>query len=213
MRRIAVNPKKPRRSALEAAAKVLAEGGVVVLPTETVYGIACDAFNEAAAERVFKAKGRRKGNPLPVLVAARTHLARLVRHVPVVARPLMRRFWPGPLTLVMDAHPDVPLIVTAARGCVGVRLPDHPIATSLARRVGPLACTSANYSGENAAKSPDELDPRLLKHVDLVLDAGRTRIGVASSVLDLTGSAPRLLREGTVTARMMERAAGIRVEK
>lgn len=213
MRTIQVDPKKPQRSALEAAAKTIAEGGVVVLPTETVYGIACDAFNERAVEEVFKAKGRHKGNPLPVIISAKAQLKRLVSHIPTIARPLIERFWPGALTLVMDAHPDVPLIVTAARGCVGVRLPNDPVALGLVRRTGPLACTSANRSGGASAKSADQLDERLLKHVDIVLDGGKTKIGIASSVLDLTAPSPRLLREGTVTARMIERAGGIRVEK
>lgn len=214
MRIETVDPRDPEGGALRDAAEIIKAGGIVVFPTETVYGVAANVFDEEAVEKVFVAKGRSRGKPLPVFVSERDQLETVVRHVPALALPLIERFWPGPLTLVMDARPTVPLAVTAASGTVGVRLPDHPVALGIMRLAGvPLACTSANPSGGQSPASAKALSPDFLERVDLVLDGGRTAVGIESTVVDVTGEAPRLVRVGAVDAAQIERVLGLRLQR
>lgn len=191
--------------AVERARRVLAEGGLVVLPTDTVYGLAAALDQPCALEAVYQAKRRPRDMPLPVLVASAED-AQVLAAGPLSgpARALCERFWPGALTVVVPAAPHVPAIVTSGTGTVGLRMPDSPVALAIiAAAGGALAVTSANLSGEDTPREVTELPPELLTHVALVVDGGVCPGGVPSTVVDLTGPEPRVLREGAIRAEVL----------
>ena len=195
-----VDPEMPEPETLARALALLRRGGTVAYPTETFYGLGADALNEAAVGKIYAIKGRGFQNPLPVIIGAREDLAPLVADVPDVALPLMKDFWPGPLTLVFRAAPCVPPLLTAGTGKIGIRLSSHPVARELARRLGgPLTATSANLSGRKEAVSAQEVRENLRRlEPDALLDGGPTPGGRGSTVLDVTMDPPVLLREGAV---------------
>ncbi len=200
---------------LERAAQILRGGGLVALPTETVYGLGANALDSAAVERIFAAKARPAWDPVIVHVASWAMLDGLVERVPEAPRRLMEAFWPGPLTLLLPRTRAVPDAVTAGRPLVGVRMPSHPVALELIRRAGvPVAAPSANRFGHvsptTAAHVLDDLDGR----IDAVLDAGPTPRGVESTVLDPGPSPMRIYRPGAVTAEQIAAIAGpVEVER
>lgn len=206
---IQVDPHEPDPAAIARAAARLRAGGLVAFPTETVYGLGVHALDAAAVQRLFDAKQRPATDPLIVHVDDISHLAPLVAKVPDAARRLARRFWPGPLTLVLPKSPAVPDIVTAGLGNVAVRLPSHTVARALiaAARV-PVAAPSANLfsrpSPTQAAHVLDDLDGR----IDMIVDGGATTIGVESTVLDLSRPTPTVLRPGAVTLEMLQDVLG-----
>jgi len=184
------------RGVLEASF-VVRSGGLIVYPTDTVYGMGADPFNEAAVERVFEAK-RREAKPMPVLVSSVEAARRLV-HVSEEARRLMEAFWPGALTIVLPSRGLLPSRVSAGLGSVGVRMPSHPVALRLIEACGgALIGTSANISGQPPPRTVEEALAQLGESVDLALDAGPALHGVPSTVIDLSRSEPRLIREGVV---------------
>lgn len=196
-------------AALDRAAEILRTGGLVALPTETVYGLGANALNRAAVERIFAAKARPAWDPIIVHVASLAMLDGLVEKVPAAARKLMEQFWPGPLTLLLPRTAAVPDCVTAGRPLVGVRMPAHPVALELIRRVGvPIAAPSANRFGHisptTAAHVLDDLDGR----IDAVLDAGPTSRGVESTVLDPAPTPMVIYRPGAVTAEQIHEIDG-----
>lgn len=195
--------------ALTRAAEILRGGGLVALPTETVYGLGANALDRAAVERIFEAKQRPSWDPIIVHIANEAMLEGLVRDVPEPARRLMNAFWPGPLTLLLPRTAAVPDAVTAGRPLVGIRMPAHPVALELIRRAGvPVAAPSANtfsrISPTTAAHVLDDLDGR----IDAVLDAGPTAHGVESTVLDPCQSPMVIYRPGAVTAAQIRDLAG-----
>jgi len=199
--------------ALEWAAVILRAGGLVALPTETVYGLGANALDEGAVARIFAAKQRPAWDPVIVHIASLEMLEGLVDEVPEAARRLMKAFWPGPLTLLMKRTAAVPDAVTAGRALVGVRMPAHPVALELIRRAGiPVAAPSANLFGHTspttAAHVLEDLDGR----IDAVVDAGPTGLGVESTVLDCTQSPMVIYRPGSVTAQQIQAVAGAVVE-
>jgi L-threonylcarbamoyladenylate synthase len=199
--------------ARQRAADLLAAGGLVAFPTETVYGLGALGLDPAAVGRIFVAKGRPRTDPLILHLAAADWLARVAREVPPLAGDLARAFWPGPLTLVIPRAGAVPDAVTAGRDTVAVRVPAHPVALDLITRVGtPIAAPSANRfsrpSPTTARHVLEDLDGR----IDAVLDGGPTEWGLESTVLDVTGAVPRLLRPGAVTREALESALGGAVE-
>jgi L-threonylcarbamoyladenylate synthase len=195
---LAVDPGHPDPAAIGEAVAVLAAGGLVAFPTETFYGLGAAALNPAAADRIYTVKGRPDESPLLVLVDS-VEMAETIAHVPAVARPLMARHWPGPLTLVMVACPCVPTRVTAGTGTVGVRVSSHPVAIALVRRLGePITAPSANRAGGPPPVSSEAVLAALGAAVDVVLDGGATRGGPPSTVLDVTVSPPRVIRPGAV---------------
>ena len=214
--RLTVNPAlmdgAEANEALDRAAEILRRGGLVALPTETVYGLGADALDSAAVARIFEAKKRPAWDPVIVHIADEAMLEGLVAEVPERARRLMKAFWPGPLTLLLPRSAAVPDAVTAGRPLVGVRMPAHPVALELIRRAGvPVAAPSANLfshiSPTTAAHVLDDLDGR----IDAVLDAGPTAHGVESTVLD-PGQDPMVIyRPGAVTEEQI-RAVGGAVE-
>jgi L-threonylcarbamoyladenylate synthase len=197
---VRIDRDRPDRAMIEEAAALIRRGGLVVFPTETVYGLGAHALDRAAVQQIFEAKGRPSTDPLIVHVADRREVAGIAQDVPELLAQLADAFWPGPLTLILGKHDRVPIEVTAGLQTVAVRLPDHPVARALLTAAGvPVAAPSANLfsrpSPTRAAHVVADLDGR----VDLVLDAGSTDIGVESTVLDLTVRPPRVRRPGGVS--------------
>ncbi|MCC7512238.1 MAG: threonylcarbamoyl-AMP synthase [Anaerolineae bacterium] len=180
------------------ALEILRAGGLVVFPTDTVYGLGSLAFDQAAIESIYAVKGRPLEKAIPILIADAADLDRLARAVTDLARRLASRFWPGPLTLVLPKRADLPAAVSATR-TVGVRVPGHAAARALLRAAGPMAVTSANLSGRSSPRSAEEAASQLGGRVPLVLDGGETPGGVPSTVVDVSGSVPVILREGPLT--------------
>lgn len=169
-------------------------------PTRCLYGLGADARNEAALQRIFEIKQRPADMPLLVLISGSAQMAALAERIPPAARLLMERFWPGRLTIVLPALPDLPPILTAGKGKIGIRLAAHPVTRALVEAIGvPLTGTSANVSGGAGCRQIADLDPRIAQGVDLILDAGPLKGGVGSTVVDVTGETPVILREGEVT--------------
>ncbi|MGC8784719.1 MAG: L-threonylcarbamoyladenylate synthase [Armatimonadota bacterium] len=188
------------QDAAQKASNVLAGGGLVIFPTETVYGLAADALSEEAVRRVWEVKGRPSDKPLPVQVADMDGLRLLWREVPADLLPLINAFMPGPLTLVYWRSALVPDIVTAGTDTVGVRVPNHPVALALLRAFGrPIVAPSANLSGEEPPSRVEDISPQLLEQVELVIDAGDTGGGIPSTVLDATVRPARVLRAGALS--------------
>lgn len=187
-----------RRAGLEAAAHAAAAGNLVVMPTDTVYGIGADAFNAAAVRGLLAAKGRGPDMPVPVLVGSWTTIDGLVMAVPPVARTLVEAFWPGGLSLVIEHAPSLQWDLGDAKGTVMVRMPLHPVAIDLLRLVGPMAVSSANRSGNPPATTAGQARDQLGEQVEVYLDGGASPIGVASTIVDVTGDIPRVLRVGAV---------------
>jgi L-threonylcarbamoyladenylate synthase len=189
---------------VEVGARVIGRGGLVVLPTDTLYGVGCDPFNASAVDALFKAKGRGRELPLPVLVHTWRQAIGLVEEVTDQAQSLIAEFWPGPLTIVLREAPGIGWDLGDSRGTVAVRMPKQDFALALIERTGPLAVTSANRSGQPAASSVDVI-VRDLPDVDVFFDAGEASGGPASSIVDLSGIRPRMLRAGAIPPYEIER--------
>lgn len=185
--------------ALTTAAQALRAGGLVAFPTDTVYGVGALVFHERAVDRLYLAKIRDRTKPIPVLLSNVRDLHRIARRVPPAAWRLAGAFWPGALSLVLEKSALVPDVVTAGGPTVAVRVPDHFLALALIERAGaPLATTSANLSGQPSAVTADAVEETLGDAVDVILDGGPCLGGVASTVLDLTVSPPRIVRPGPI---------------
>jgi L-threonylcarbamoyladenylate synthase len=193
---------------VEVAGQVIAKGGLVVLPTDTIYGIACDPFNPSAVDALFKAKARRRDLPLPVLVHTWRQAIGLVEELDERARQLIAEYWPGPLTIVLRETPGIGWDLGHARGTVAVRMPKNDFALALIERTGPLAVTSANRSGLPTPGTVDGIVEQLGDHVDVFFDTGPAGGGPASTIVDLSGPALRVVREGAIPAAEIERLAG-----
>ena len=188
-----------REAAVAAASLAVQRGGLVVLPTDTVYGIGADAFDPAAVRALLAAKGRGREMPPPVLVSAATTIDALAVRIPAWARALVEEFWPGPLTLVCHQQASLQWDLGDTRGTVAVRMPDHEVALAILERTGPLAVSSANLSGLPAATEADAADGMLGDSVEVVLDGGPSPKREASTILDVRGERPRLLRPGALS--------------
>jgi L-threonylcarbamoyladenylate synthase len=188
-----------RAEGLAAAARTVRAGRLVVLPTDTVYGLGCDAFSASAVKALLAAKNRGPDMPVPVLVGAWSTVDGLVLGVPAAARDLIEAFWPGGLSLVLPHSPSLTWDLGTTRGTVMLRMPLHPVALELLRDVGPMAVSSANISGSPPAASAAEAEAQLGGSVGVYLDGGPSGEPVASTIVDLTGTEPRVLREGAVT--------------
>ncbi|GIW88724.1 MAG: threonylcarbamoyl-AMP synthase [Isosphaeraceae bacterium] len=200
-------------AAIGEAAEVLRRGGLVAFPTETVYGLGADATNPSAVREIFEAKGRPATNPLIVHGADEAAVRWAVAEWPEWAGRLAAQFWPGPLTLVLPRSERVAEEVTAGLGTVGVRVPDHRVALALLRTLGrPIAAPSANRSTGVSPTAAEHVLADLEGRVDLVLDAGRTAVGIESTVVDVTGRLPRILRPGVIGADWIGEVLGVEVE-
>jgi L-threonylcarbamoyladenylate synthase len=199
-RLIRVDPERPDTSVIDEACRVLSAGGLVAFPTETVYGLGADAMNAEAVRAVFAAKGRPADNPLIVHLADAGQIGMVAADVPAAARRLAEMFWPGPITLVLPVRSNVPKEVTAGLATVAVRVPDHAVPREIVRRLGRgLVGPSANLSGRPSPTTGSHVMDDLNGRVDLILDAGPTRIGLESTVVDVTMDPPVILREGGIS--------------
>jgi L-threonylcarbamoyladenylate synthase len=196
-----------RAAGLEAAAAAIGRGELVLLPTDTVYGVAADAFTPAAVTGLLAAKNRGRTMPVPVLIGEASTLAGLVMQTPPVATALAQAFWPGGLTLVVEHAPSLAWDLGDAEGTVAVRLPDDDLTRDLLRRTGPLAVSSANRSGRPAATTAQEALAQLGDHAAVVLDGGPRDSSAASTIVDCTGPAPRVLRVGAIPVDRLREVA------
>jgi L-threonylcarbamoyladenylate synthase len=194
-----------RAGALSSAAHCVSSGQLVVLPTDTVYGIGADAFDPVAVADLLAAKGRGRDMPVPVLVGSWSTIDGLVNHVSDQARSLIEAFWPGGLTLVVTHAPSLDWDLGDARGTVAVRMPLHPVAIELLEATGPMAVSSANRSGQPAATTAEQAREQLGDDVALYLDGGPAQTGVASTIVDVTAEVPRVLRAGAVSIEALRK--------
>ncbi len=206
---MAVDPRHPDPAVIARAAEILRRGGLVAFPTETVYGLGADGLSPTALARLFEAKGRPATDPVILHIADLEALPQLAREVPPTAWTLARRFWPGPLTLVLPKQPIVPDLATASLPTVAIRMPAHPVALALIRAAGtPIAAPSANRFGHTSPTTAQHVLEDLANRIDLVLDAGPTSIGVESTVVDLTRPVPTILRPGGLPREALEAVIG-----
>jgi L-threonylcarbamoyladenylate synthase len=201
-----------RSSGIASAAGALKGGRLVVMPTDTVYGIGADAFNSAAVAALLSAKGRGRDMPVGVLVGSWHTIEGLVYTMPDGARDLIRAFWPGALSLVVAQAPSLQWDLGDARGTVMLRMPLHPVAIELLREVGPMAVSSANISGHPPAVDANEARGQLGDLIDVYLNAGPSEQRAASTIVDLTGATPRILRPGPVSAERIAEVLGVHAE-
>jgi L-threonylcarbamoyladenylate synthase len=194
---------------LRAAAGILRAGGIVAFATETVYGLGGDATNAQAIERIYQAKGRPPTNPLIVHVSDESMAREFTTEWPPAAQELSRAFWPGPLTIVLPRSPRIVPQVSAGLQTIGVRAPNHPVAQALLRAFGgPIAAPSANRSNRISPTTADHVRSELGDAVDLILDGGPCQIGIESTVVDLCGAHPQILRPGSITLSQIARVIG-----
>ena len=188
-----------REAAIEAASLAVRRGELVVLPTDTVYGVGADAFDPAAVRRLLKAKGRGPEMPPPVLVSAATTLDALAVGIPGYARALVDQFWPGPLTLVCTQQSSLQWDLGDTRGTVAVRMPDHELVLEILERTGPLAVSSANITGRPPAADADAAEEMLGEDVSVIIDGGPAAGDLPSTIVDVTGTQGRVLRTGALS--------------
>lgn len=201
-----------RPAGIASAISALKGGRLVVMPTDTVYGIGADAFDGAAVAALLAAKGRGRDMPVPVLVGSWHTIDGLVYSVPESARELIRAFWPGALSLVVQQAPSLQWDLGDAQGTVMLRMPLHPVAIDLLREVGPMAVSSANISGRPAAVTAADAREQLGDLVEVYLEAGPSANGAASTIVDLTGAQPRILREGPISSAAVAMVLGVDAE-
>ena len=197
------------KEAISRAGKIIREGGLVAFPTETVYGLGGNALDEEASRKIYAAKGRPSDNPLIAHIAKFQELAPLVASVPVMAQKLMEAYWPGPLTMIFPKSGAVPYATTGGLDTVAVRMPDDPIARALIEAAEvPVAAPSANTSGRPSPTNADHVEEDLGGRIDMILDGGDVGIGLESTIVDVTGEIPVILRPGYISLEMIKDAAG-----
>jgi L-threonylcarbamoyladenylate synthase len=197
---LTVDPDEPEHATLTAAARILRQGGIVAFPTETFYGLAASIDRVDAVQRVFEIKGRDLSKPILILIGDQAALSSVTAEVPHHATRLMDRYWPGPLTLLFHASPDVPQVLTGKSGKIGVRISPHPVCRALIRHVGsPITGTSANLSGRPSCSRVADVAECMGGSVNLILDGGATPGGVGSTIVDVTENPPLLVRKGVVS--------------
>ena len=195
------------------ATEILRSGGVIALPTDTLYGVSANALDPAAASKVFTVKGREERSPLPIFVSDSSDLYKYGRDVPDVALRLAEIFWPGKLTIVVAKSDLVPAVVSGGLDSVGLRIPDHPAPREIVAQLGaPITATSANVSGKPALTAAADVLAELGPRLDLILDGGVLAPSAPSTVIDVTANPPRILREGALSASDIQKLAGIKLE-
>jgi L-threonylcarbamoyladenylate synthase len=200
---------QPTPQNIQLAASLLQAGEVVAIPTETVYGLAANALDQAAVEKIFAAKGRPQDNPLISHIASLDMLTQVVRQVTPAALALAQRFWPGPLTMILPRAEGVANAVCAGLDTASVRMPSHPVALAVIRAAGvPLAAPSANLSGSPSPTTAEDVWDDMAQRIPLILDGGTCDVGVESTVVSLVGQQPVLLRPGAITVEQLEETLG-----
>jgi len=208
MKLVKIEKPVPEARELIEAAEIIKAGGLVVFPTETVYGLGADALNPCAVARVYEVKRRPKDQPLSIAVAEVGAIKQFVQKIPEVAQRLWQRFLPGPLTLILFKSEIIPDIVTGGNKKIGIRIPDHPVALSLIRLVArPITATSANLTGKPSPNEVTNIIGDIGDKVDLIIDAGPTKFGQESTILDLTDT-PTILRIGAISRAEIEAIIG-----
>lgn len=208
-----IDPQHPDPAVIARAADLLKRGRLVIYPTETFYGLACDPRQAEAVQRIFEAKGRPERMALPLIAGDRDAVRLCARDIPANALRLMDAFWPGPLTLVLPAREDLPPQLLGGGRTVGVRVSPHPVAAALALAAGgPIVATSANRSGEAPPSTAEEAARAIGNSVGMILDGGPTSGSNSSTVIDLTQEPPRILRTGAMSTRAIEAILGRRLE-
>ena len=201
--------RRPDTDTIATGVDILRHGGVVVVPTETVYGLAADATNRDAVQRIFEIKARPTGHPLIVHIAGPHQLGEWTCDSSADAALLASAFWPGPLTMILRHNDRVASNVTGGRDTIGLRVPDHPVALELLKAFGGgLAAPSANRFGRVSPTAADHVERDLNGDVDLIIDGGPCRVGVESTIVELVGSVPQILRHGAITARQIAEVIG-----
>ncbi len=192
---------------IRACAEIIAEGGIVAFPTETVYGLGANAFDKEAVAKIYKAKGRSSSNPLTILICEKEQFYRLTSHATMEMQRLARDFWPGPLTMVVEKASNIPDITTAKKKTVGVRMPDNKVALDLIRYAKtPLATPSANISGRPSPTNAEHVLSDLDGKIDAIIDSGDCEFGIESTVIDMTKDVPVILRPGMITKEQIEKS-------
>lgn len=208
-KRVNINAQNPEQDRLEEAAQLIREGQLVALPTETVYGLGANAMDANACKEIFRVKGRPQDNPLIVHVADLEMVKGLVENWPPQAAICAKEFWPGPLTLVLEKTAFVNDVVSGGLGTVAIRMPKHPVALQLIQKAGvPIAAPSANLSGKPSPTNGNHVWKDLRGKIPMILDGGVCTVGVESTVLDLTGEVPTILRPGGITKEQLEEVLG-----
>lgn len=204
-----INPTRPQISMIRQAVRLIRKGETVAFPTETVYGLGADALNPSAVKKIFEAKGRPADNPLIIHIHDKEDLKRLARDVPEITEKIIEKFWPGPLTIVLKKSKIVPKITTGGLNTVAIRMPKNKIANLLIKEAGvPLAAPSANFFGRPSPTLAKHVSDDLEGRISMILDGGKTKIGIESTVIDLTGKIPMLLRPGGVTLEQIQKLVG-----
>ena len=202
-----INSKNPEKKKVGKAAGIIRKGGVVIFPTDTVYGIGARADRKVSVGRIFRIKGRAGNKPLILFIINKRDLNIYIKCIPAGAKKIIARFWPGALTMVFKAGRGIRFPVKDRRGTVGIRMPDHRFLLAVLKKAGvPFATTSANISGQKSPTSVKDIPETMLNKADLVIDGGRTSKGKASTVLDLTAEPFRVLREGAVSLKQLQKA-------
>ena len=206
---VTINPEHIDTKVIEEAGRILKRGGLVAFPTETVYGLGGDALNAESSGKIYAAKGRPSDNPLIVHIADMEALPSIVKEIPGAAYSLAEKFWPGPMTMIFQKADRVPLATTGGLSTVAVRMPSHPVARALIEAAGGyIAAPSANLSGRPSPTEAKYVIEDLQGRVDMILDGGPAKIGLESSIIDLTEQVPTILRPGYITQEMFEEALG-----
>ncbi|TBR10110.1 MAG: threonylcarbamoyl-AMP synthase [Candidatus Nitrosotenuis sp.] len=204
-----INPTRPQISMIRQAVQLIRKGETVAFPTETVYGLGADALNPSAVKKIFEAKGRPADNPLIVHIQDKEDLKRLASDIPEITEKIIEKFWPGPLTIVLKKSKIVPKITTGGLNTVAIRMPKNKIASLLIKEAGiPLAAPSANFFGRPSPTLAKHVSDDLGGRISMILDGGKTKIGIESTVIDLTGKTPMLLRPGGVTLEQIQKLVG-----
>lgn len=184
---------------IEKAVTLLQKGQLVILPTETVYGLVCDPRHLSAIQTIYTVKNRPEDKALSILIPDVTDLEQWAIDIPDQAYQLAKRYWPGPLTLILKKAPHVSALITAGKNTIGLRIPNHPITLAILRELGHGVCApSANFSGKPAPRSYSEIDPELLKRVAFTIDGGSCQVGQASTIIDCTQPQPIIIRQGII---------------
>jgi L-threonylcarbamoyladenylate synthase len=209
---IKMKKNKPSKEKIKIAAKIIAQGGIVAFPTETVYGLGANALNEKAVAKIFKAKGRPADNPIIVHVSSIEEAEKLASEINPTAKKLVKKFWPGPLTIIVKSSGILPRNVTAGLKTVGLRMPSNKIALELIRESNcPIAAPSANISGKPSGTNGSHAIKDFNGKIDAIIDAGTTDIGIESTVVDVTGKTPRILRPGKITLEQITKVCGFAI--
>ena len=197
---IKIDENKIEENLIDQAANVIKTGGIVAFPTETVYGLGANGLDEDAVKNIYKAKGRPSDNPLILHISTIEEIAPLVEEIPELAYDCMRRFWPGPLTIILKKSRIIPNIISAGLDTVAIRMPDHPIASRLIAKSGvPIAAPSANLSGRPSPTMASHVVEDMMGKIQMIIDGGETGVGLESTVLDLSTDTPTILRPGGIT--------------